>query len=366
MAKEHDDKAGADELLPVPVSSESEEAALTAPSGQALQDCERVLASFAPSTRATYRRAVERFAVWTRGRGVLSWKQINDRLLADYVAHLRDGRGLGHASATVEVSAIRTVARAMGCPVLDGPLSSAALTTMRKSADLQKRRRGQAVPIRWAKADAAACLAEAEGSVIGLRDAAIFALMSDAMLRISELVGLDSEHVTGQEDGSGRVFVARSKTDQGGRGASLYLGPSTLERVRAWQAAAGIADGPLFRRMRRGGHVQDGRMTTRGLNMVIRKRAKAVGIEGASGHSFRVGSAQSLAEAGASVVDLQHAGRWKDPRMPEPLLRGTARGAGRGGQAPIPGGSQAVRLASLTRPRSSLEECRGRVRPQPC
>ena len=48
MANEHDDTVGADELRPVPVSKESEEAALTAPSGQALEDCERVLASFAP------------------------------------------------------------------------------------------------------------------------------------------------------------------------------------------------------------------------------------------------------------------------------------------------------------------------------
>ena len=31
---------------------------------------------------------------------------------------------------------------------------------------------------------------------------------------------------------------------------------------------------------------------------------------------MRVGSAVSLAEAGASVVDLQTAGRWRDPKMP--------------------------------------------------
>ncbi len=331
MTKElHEETAGGrKEVLPVLATADAEDdLALTAPSGQALDDCERVLASFAPATQATYRRAVERFAVWTYGRGVSSWKQITDRVLADYVEHLRDVRALGHASATVEVSAIRTVARAMGCPVLDGPLASATLTTMRKSAEIQKRRRGQAVPLRWAKADAAACVAEAEGSVIGLRDAAIFAVMSDGLLRIGELVALDCEHVIAEEDGSGRVFVARSKTDQAGRGASLYLGASTLERVRTWQDAAGIADGPLFRPMRRGGHVQDGRMTTRGLNMVIRKRAKAIGIEGASGHSFRIGSAQSLAEAGASVIDMQNAGRWADPRMPGHYSEGQRAGRG--------------------------------------
>ena len=35
-----------------------------------------------------------------------------------------------------------------------------------------------------------------------------------------------------------------------------------------------------------------------------------------SGHSLRVGSAVSLAQAGASVVDMQFAGRWKSSTMP--------------------------------------------------
>ena len=42
-------------------------------------------------------------------------------------------------------------------------------------------------------------------------------------------------------------------------------------------------------------------------------------IEGlVSGHSLRVGGAQSLAAAGASVVEMQTAGRWQSPRCPMP------------------------------------------------
>ena len=317
MTKEHEETTGREEVLPVPATADAEEVvALTAPSRQALEDCERVLKKFAPKTRATYQREVERFAVWAHGRGITAWADVNDRPLADYVEHLRDVRELGHASVSVALSAVRSVARAMGCPTLDGPLASAALTSMAKSPEVQKRRRGQAVPIQWSEADAAAILAEREESVIGLRDAAIFAVMSDALLRVSELVALNCEDVTGGHHGSGSVFVARSKTDQAGRGASLYLGGSTLKRVQAWRDAAQIADGPLFRRMRRGGNVQETPLTTRGLHLVIRRRAKDAGIAGASGHSFRVGSAQSLAAAGASLVELQVAGRWKDPRMP--------------------------------------------------
>ena len=43
--------------------------------------------------------------------------------------------------------------------------------------------------------------------------------------------------------------------------------------------------------------------------------AAAAGVEGASGHSCRFGSAQSLIERGASTAAVAIAGRWKDPGM---------------------------------------------------
>ena len=61
-----------------------------------------------------------------------------------------------------------------------------------------------------------------------------------------------------------------------------------------------------------------------------RKRPSAVGIEGrVSGHSLRVGDAQSLAGGGASIVEMQTAGRWQSPAMPGHYARGqlAARGA---------------------------------------
>ena len=48
-----------------------------------------------------------------------------------------------------------------------------------------------------------------------------------------------------------------------------------------------------------------------------------------SGHSLRVGGAQSLAAGGASIVEMQTAGRWQSPAMPGHYARGqlAARGA---------------------------------------
>ena len=290
--------------------------ALVPPSTHALQDSERILAKFAPSTRRNYALHVRRFARWAQEVGITHWEGITDRILAAFLEHLRDDVQLGHSSTALALAAIRTTARTMGCPIPEGMLTSAVLTTMRKSPEIQERRRGQAKPIQWAKADTVAALAAAEGTVLGLRDAALFAVMSDAMLRTSEAVALNCEDIRIEDDGSGRLFVSRSKTDQAGQGAWLYLGAPTVKRVRAWQEEAEIASGPLFRQVRRGGSVQQDRLTHRGLLYIIQRRAEAAGISGASGHSFRVGSAQSLAAAGASVVDMQNAGRWADPRMP--------------------------------------------------
>ena len=56
----------------------------------------------------------------------------------------------------------------------------------------------------------------------------------------------------------------------------------------------------------------------------VASRAKAAGIEGrVSGYSLRVGSAQSLAAAGVSLVDMQQASRWSHDRLNHILTGGS-------------------------------------------
>ncbi len=76
-------------------------------------------------------------------------------------------------------------------------------------------------------------------------------------------------------------------------------------------------EGALFRRVRFQQHICPGRLSVNGARAAIKRRARETGVEGfISGHSLRVGSAISLAKAGASVADMQVAGRWKSPQMP--------------------------------------------------
>lgn len=154
--------------------------------------------------------------------------------------------------------------------------------------------------------------AEAEGTIAGLRDSVMIRLMSDCLLRISEVVAVNV--VDFQEK---TLTVRASKTDQEGTGETLYVCENTRAILKRYCEQAGITDGAVFRHIRRGGHVQSERLTSRSAHRIIKQQAAHAGIDGfIAGHSLRVSSAVSLAQAGATVIDMQVAGRWKSSQMP--------------------------------------------------
>ena len=192
------------------------------------------------------------------------------------------------------------------------------------------RGRGQVVGVRWEQAEAAAAIAVAGdtgGTTAGTRDAALLAVMSDAMLRVGEASALDWQDISREADGSGRLTVRRSKTNQEGESTTLYLGPATMKRLDAWQEAAGAETGPLFQRLDKAGNPR-GSLSARSIRSIVARRAADAGIDGrVSGHSLRVGSAQSLVRAGASMSELKQAGRWQSDRTPSHYTRAERAGA---------------------------------------
>lgn len=79
--------------------------------------------------------------------------------------------------------------------------------------------------------------------VVGLRDAALLSLGYDAGLRVSELAAVELNRIEPQEEGSGLLELTRSKTDQEGKGAFVWLSPDTMRRVTLWREAASIRGG---------------------------------------------------------------------------------------------------------------------------
>ena len=270
---------------------------------------ELVQASLAENTRRAYEGALKRFEQ--------SGYPETDAGLSAYLGRLYE-QGRSAACANMVVAALRFRAKLRGWPSPVGAAATRVLAGFRREA--AGRGRGKVTGVRWEQADRAAAMAEQPGDAAGLRDAAIVAVASDALLRVSEMAALDVSDVNLAEQ---TVLIRHSKTDQEGKGEVQFLGQPTTARIQAWLRASGLTDGALFRAVSKSGRVQGEGLTVRSIRRLITRRARAAGVDGrVSGHSLRVGSAQSLATAGASLVEMQVAGRWQSPAMPGRYAQG--------------------------------------------
>ena len=151
----------------------------------------------------------------------------------------------------------------------------------------------------------------------GLLDIAMASLMRDGMLMRSEAASLTWRDLLAEEDGTGRLTVARSKTDQEGEGAVLFVSGPTMEALSAVKPDDVNDAAPLFG------------LSAEQIGRRISSAAAAVGLGGGyTGHSARVGMAQDLARSGTELPALMTAGRWQSPTMPARYTR--AEQAGRG------------------------------------
>ena len=207
------------------------------------------------------------------------------------------------------VAAAKWLAKNHGIEIV-GEITSKTLAGIRREG--KERGKGQVDGVEREEMLRVVTLAEADKTIAGLRDAALIRLMSDCLLRISEAVAVNVGDLN-----KSTLRIRLSKTDQESRGEVLYVGGPTQKLIDCYCTSADIQSGALFRRIRRGDNITGERLTDVSARRIIKARSKAAGVEGfISGHSLRVGSAVSLAQAGASVVDMQNAGRWKSPQMP--------------------------------------------------
>ena len=284
-------------------------------------------AAISPNTCRAYRGGWARWQDWAFHHGA----QVMPARPAAISVYLieRAKAGLSPATVHMDRASIAAAHRAAGA---DDPTADESVRQALRfiSVATRVRTRGQVGGVDWDGADRAAALAENDRSAAGLRDSALIRVGSDALLRVSELAAINVADLIESPRGDGTVTVRRSKTDQVGRGQVRYLGPPTVEAVRCYRLTAGIPDdGALFRRVNKGGGVGE-RLGVRSIRRIITRRAGAAGIGGrVSGHSLRVGSAQSLAAAGAGLVEMQQAGDWRSPQMPAHYVRHleAARGA---------------------------------------
>lgn len=348
----------------------------------------------APVTRALARRLVPWWralqrntppntarALWADARHYIRWCGLNGRvalpaLPETVIAYLtalaatggRDGQPAAYGTIARRKSTISTLHEAADLP---DPCRDRLLRLEMKGLAIRLGRRpAQATGLRREDVQEILAALDREDGPAARRDAALIAVGYDTLRRRAELARLAVADIRAERDGSGRLYVARSKTDQAGQGGWCWLAPDTLARVQAWlrvrdrllQEALAEGDRLLRRRDARGARrrslerrqarldaarpllwIQIGADRLTGARDValgplavagpdpgkrvaeiIKARARAVGLEGSgvpgegavSGHSLRVGASQDLLAAGFGLPAIQQAGDWASPAMP--------------------------------------------------
>ena len=277
-----------------------------------------IQASVSEETLRVYTSALHTLRAWLDGRSP------TDALISEYLT-LRHQTGLSPSSISLIPAALQFAARLSGEESPIGVLTERTMAGIRRAG--RGRGTGQVTGITFMETKFLTAQIARVG-VRGIRDAAMFSMMSDCMLRVGELVAVRPGDVSTSPDGTGRLRVPRSKTDPEGRGATLFMGAPTMRRVEAWvgelvnQHGSMPREAPLFRAMWKGGRIREIGLSPQAVRKNLKAYASRVGLEGRfSGHSFRVGTAQSLARRGATVAQLQTVGRWKSSRMPADYCR---------------------------------------------
>jgi integrase len=95
--------------------------------------------------------------------------------------------------------------------------------------------------------------------------------------------------------------------------------------VKDWLAVAGLADGPVFRRVGKSGEVLPDRLRAQSVAFIVKAYAARLGLDADafSGHSLRAGFLTSAAARGASLFKMMDVSRHKSVDV----LRGYVRDA---------------------------------------
>ena len=209
----------------------------------------------AENTRKSYGGAWRTFAAWCANHGARPLPATPEIVALYLAARAGDGVAVGtlrvaataiaaaHKAAGIDVPTesegvkrtLRGLARRHARPVRQADaLTANALSAIRATAFLPRRGRGGALE----RQDTA--------HRRGLVDVALAQVTSDAGLRRSEVAALRWADVEGWEDGSGRVHVARSKTDQEAEGAVVYITPRAMQDLDAIRPPDVEAGAPVF------------------------------------------------------------------------------------------------------------------------
>jgi len=135
-------------------------------------------------------------------------------------------------------------------------------------------------------------------SALGIRDGAMIALLYSCGLRRDEVVQLD----VGDFDIDAGELVIRGK---GNKERIAHVVNGGKAALADWLVIRGDDPGPMFHAIRKGGAIQDTRLTTQAVYHVCHKRGTRAGVASFSPHDFRRSFVSDLLDRGADLATVQ-------------------------------------------------------------
>lgn len=152
-------------------------------------------------------------------------------------------------------------------------------------------------------------------TLAGRRDRVLVALGFEGLCRRSEIAALVVDDVVHNRAGQLALLIRRSKADQSGDGRIITLSDETGRAVMDWLKASRIETGPLTRPVYEqttiARHLAGYSISRLLKTIATRAGLPAYLVDEISGHSLRVGAAQTLLEDAHDVLRLMKAGGWK-------------------------------------------------------
>lgn len=272
---------------------------------------EKIDGAYAPSTIRAYRANFERFIEFCKNNDICALPA-DPEIVAKYVAHLTKS-SLKSSSIRIAAASISSIHKLNS---FDDPTQHPDVKIeMRRMHRTLGRQSKQAYGITAPILEK--MLSIASNNLRGIRDRALLLIAYDSMCRRSELVCLKiSDISTCDEDHEYqmKIRLRKSKTDQELQGRWIFLSKRSADAAALWINQANLKDGYLFRGINNTTEITDDLKGSQ-INRIYKRLAKEAGlpnelIKHISGHSMRVGTAQDLLGAGASIPMIMNRGRW--------------------------------------------------------
>ena len=274
-----------------------------------IKTVEKIEGAYAPSTIRAYKSNFEAFIKYCDENNAIALPA-QPETVAKYIRKLSNGH-LKSSSIKIAVASIAAIHN----------LNSLNDPTHHPDVKIEMRRMHRKL-VRYAKQAYGInknllekMVAATDNSLRGVRDRAILLVAYNSLCRRSELVSLEFEDVLiNEKDGSVKLKLRKSKTDPHGIGRNLYLSNEAQQALKEWINISKISSGKIFRAITATGKIKDS-LNSSHVGRIYKKLAQVSRIDQSmikniSSHSLRVGAAQDLLIAGASLAIIMNRGRW--------------------------------------------------------